>query len=960
MKIKKRVIKEAVDNHFYYVGVGASAGGLEALKDLFLGIPENITEMAFIVIQHLSPDYKSLMDELLARYTKMPIHIAKEGMEVLGGHVYLIPPKKNLSVSNGVLQLEDKREDAILNLPIDIFFRSLALDQGNKAISIVLSGTGSDGTLGIKSIKEAGGMIMVQSEESAKFDGMPRSSISTGLVDYILEPSQMGEELLSYVKHPLEKEQRKEISIISKDVDVLTQITRILREYCGIDFSYYKENTLVRRIERRVKIKRFLHIDEYVQLLKESDKEKETLYRELLIGVTSFFRDGEIFEILRQKVIPNLNYDKRTIRIWSTGCSTGEEVYSIAILIHDHIKKNNIDCEVKIFATDIDKYALEVAGKGFYPDSVMADVKPEYLAKYFEKMKTGYVINDMIRNMVVFARHNVMKDPPFSKLDLLICRNLFIYIKPEMQQKILSAFYYSLQPEGYLFLGNSESLGDMNEAFLTIHAKSKIYQFKPGYREKLKTAIDLVQDPLDERKMPINRDTYSRTMKLDKLVMGTLSKVLPPSVIIDQDDNIIQVINDVSDILKIQSGIFTANLFMSLTKDMSLVAKNVVRKLKNGQDNISFNVRKDQKNHHMSIVGRIIEIKSEQYYLLSFIDNPDRKQATAQNEVILHNGEVILDQISFLEKELQISQDNLQATIEELETSNEELQSSNEELIASNEELQSTNEELQSVNEELYTVNSEYQSKIDEMVNLNNDLSNLIRNTEVGALYLDRKLCIRKLTKVVSRVTNVIDSDVGRPISHIAISPYYANMMNDINKVVETLQGIEEEIQDAEGNIWLTRIRPFRTEYNAVEGIIITFVDITNYRRAMESALMLKNRERRIMDIGQIAWWEWDLKTNQVTFDDLKATMLGYKPEEFPTDVYAICDLIHPEDYEKTMDIMKRHLSGETKEWRTIYRIKRKDGSYSRYYDRGMVIHRDADGKPTLLAGTVTDMSDID
>lgn len=456
------------------IGIGASAGGLEALQDFFKAMPTD-TNLAFVVIQHLSPDYKSLMDELLARNTDIPIHIATDGLAIKPNNIYLIPPRQNISIFHDKLYLEEYNPKKGLNLPIDIFFRSLAAAKANHAIGIILSGTGSDGTLGTRAIKEAGGMIMVQDEGSAKFDGMPSSSISTGLVDFILQPARMPMALLNFIENPFIRKSGTRENILEKDLDTLTKITLILRDYCGIDFSYYKENTIIRRLERRVSINRFNSLEEYLLYLSESDKEKDVLYREMLIGVTRFFRDTEAFESIEKKVLPNLDFKlKKGIRVWSVGCSTGEEVYSIAMQFLEHMSKNEIDCELKIFATDIDRHSLGIAGQGFYPDSIVADIHPVLLARYFTRKENGYQINDDVRKVVVFATHNLLKDPPFSKLDMLVCRNLFIYFKPEMQQRILSMFYYALNSSGNLFMGSSESIGEMSEAFEPIDSKWKI------------------------------------------------------------------------------------------------------------------------------------------------------------------------------------------------------------------------------------------------------------------------------------------------------------------------------------------------------------------------------------------------------------------------------------------------------------------------------------------------------
>ena len=442
------------------------------MQEFFKHMPRR-TGLAFVVIQHLSPDYRSLMDELLARETSIPINVVTDGMVIDEDTIYLLPPRKNISIFHDKLYLEDQENKKRLNLPVDVFFRSLALEKGKNAIGIVLSGTGSDGTLGTRAIKEAGGMVMVQDEKSAKFDGMPRSSIATGLVDYILSPDRMPEELVTFVKHPFVKQKKTLESELSDSLDTLTKIILVLRDHGGIDFSFYKDTTLLRRLERRVSINRFETLEQYLGFLKESEKEQETLQRELLIGVTRFFRDTEAFDSIRSKVFPTL-LGRKTIRIWSAGCSTGEEVYSLAIMLHDFLDRAGQSVDMKIFATDIDRNSLEYAGRGYYPDSVMADVDPSYLSKYFVRKDNGYQVNETIRKTIVFATHNLLKDSPFSRIDLLVCRNLFIYLKPEIQARVLNMFYYSLGPGGHLFLGNSESLGEMSSAFECIDSKWKI------------------------------------------------------------------------------------------------------------------------------------------------------------------------------------------------------------------------------------------------------------------------------------------------------------------------------------------------------------------------------------------------------------------------------------------------------------------------------------------------------
>ena len=964
VKAKKEDIQDEVfhsDSSLIIAGIGASAGGLEALQEFFSSTPTD-APLAFVVVQHLSPDYKSLMDELLARHTKIKIQIAQDGMQVEQNNIYLIPPGKNISIYHDKLYLDDQNHKKSLNLPIDIFFRSLAKDKGKNAVGIILSGTGSDGTLGIKAIKEAGGMVMVQDEKTARFDGMPRNALATGLVDFVLPPSKMPEALIHFIKHPLARSNKEIENILSQNIDELSKIALILRDHTGVDFSFYKENTIIRRLERRISINRFNSLAEYVVFLNESNKEKDTLYRELLIGVTRFFRDNEAFVSLQDHIFPKIDFkNKKIIRIWSTGCSTGEEVYSLAILFMEHLEKYDYDCDIKIFATDIDKYALDQASAGFYPDSVVADIDPMLLTKYFTKRENGFQVHESIRKMVVFANHNLLKDPPFSKLDLLVCRNLFIYIKPEIQKRILSSFFYSLYPEGFLFLGSSETLGTLHEAFEPVDTKWKIYRVKSGYKPSLiKNMPAPVYFTGETKSQPSSVLKSTHGSKFEQFAENLLSSIAPPTVVLDDEDNIVHIINDVNKYISFKPGKFSMNLYHHLHPDLTMIVSTQLHNLKKDGKPITYeNITglTGLEKLSLTIEAKRVFIQNSHYNVITFREHIGVEVDTEMVKTTFDESET--RRYKELQAELQYTKENLQATVEELETSNEELQSSNEELIASNEELQSTNEELQSVNEELFTVNYEYQSKIDELTKINADINNLLKNTEVGALYLDSKLCIRKITPLVARLTNILPSDIGRPISHIAAISVYPNMAEDIAHVSEKLQVIEKELKISEVSYFLVRILPYRTESNAIEGILLTFTDITRLKHQEQSNRLVNKRLQDALQMGQMAWWEWDAITGKVTMDERKATMIGYTLEEFPDTVEGICSLIHPDDYEPTMELMRDHLSGKKPEWVATYRIKRKDGSYGWYYDRGMITHRAADGRPLKLMGTVIEVSHL-
>ncbi len=940
----------------YYIGIGASAGGLEALETFFKNIPENSNNV-YIVVQHLSPDYKSMMNELLARHTNMPIHVAEDGMETEPNHVYLIPPSMDLSIYHSKLYLQAQEKHNHLNMPIDVFLKSLAQDQGKYAIGIILSGTGSDGTKGIKTIKEAGGMVMAQSLDSCKFDGMPKSAIATNMVDFILTPDKMPEEIMHYIDSPSIHKQLAEKIQANEAIDDFTKLILILRTYSGIDFSSYKENTIIRRIDRRIKINRCQDLKSYVKLLRQSDQEKEVLYNEMFIGVTSFFRDLEAYNILSEQVIPKFDFSKGTIRIWSAGCSTGEEVYSIAIKITEYLEKNNINCDVKIFATDIDQKALEFAGTGYYPDSLLTEVQSDYLFKYFIKKSDGYQIKDNIRKMVVFAKHNILKDPPFSKLDLLVCRNLFIYLKSYEQQNILNNFYYSLYPNGYLWLGSSESIGDMQKGFDVIDNKWKFFKYNSAFNPQIpKTKSNRVDLYSTIERRPDDYKARVKHSRFESVLSAALVKVLSPSIIVDENDNIVQVLGDVGKFMKIQTGRFSNNFNNNMSRELALFVNNCIRRLRADKNEVTLKNVLQINECSTDIHGIVLEAENQKFFIISF---DEQKTPEDKNEIVeINMTEEVKSRVHELENELQLAREGLQATIEELETSNEELQSSNEELIASNEELQSTNEELQSVNEELFTVNSEYQLKIDELTKATNDLSNLLKNAEVGALYLDSNLCIRKITPIMSRVTNILESDIGRPINHLSVMQSYPQMASDIETVMEKLQLLEREITDAEGNFWLIRIHPYRTEHNSIDGIMVTIIDINTLKQTLDINQELSKQLRDSLSSSKIAWWEWDLTTKKIKYSDVKGKLLGYTEEDFPDNIDAILDLIHKDDYTRVKKHIENYAEGKSTEINVFYKIKHHDGNYRKHHNRANIVEY-INEKPQKIIGTIVDVTDI-
>ncbi len=825
----------------HYVGIGASAGGLEALEAFFVNMPVR-SNLAFIVVQHLSPDYKSLMVELLSKKTAMPVHRAEDGMEVLADRVYLIPPKKNLTIFHGRLLLNDKESHQGINLPIDIFFRSLAEDQGEKTVAIVLSGTGSDGTRGVRAIKEMGGMVMVQDEQSAKFDGMPRAAISTGVADFILPPEKMPGQLLAYIAHPYVSGE-KHSDLLLRDPDALTRLFAELRDKTKVDFTYYKPSTITRRIERRMSVNQIGDFEEYVRYLQNYPGEVMALYRDLLIGVTNFFRDPEVMQELEENWLPDLlqRLKNREIRCWVAGCSTGEEAYTLAILLKEAMEKAGIVRDVKIFATDIDREAIITASSGIYPESIAGDLPPKIMAKYFYHKEEKLQIARHLREMVVFAQHNLIKDPPFTNIDLISCRNLLIYLQPVLQQKAFSMFNFSLNSGGLLFLGSSESIGEMGDCFETMHQRGKIYR-SLGKSQPLHR--DIIARGRDERGLPgqpftvRNREPRLTDTENNRVIRQYLEVAaetyLPLSVVVNERLQIVHIVGNSEGYFKIPSGPAEYDLSKMAARNLAIpLATGVQKVFRSGEElsytNISLQLRGENRNIRIRIVP-MPENKGHELLVAVFFEEIEARPVTGESFTVYDASAETQQRINDLEQELQFARENLQATIEELETSNEELQATNEELLASNEELQSTNEELQSTNEELYTVNAEHQNKIIELTELNNDVDNLLTSSRIGTLLLDEDLEIRKFSPEIANIFHIMEKDIGRPISHITHRLQGFEPLAVIAAVQKSNVPAEQEVQADGGRWYLVRVIPYAIGPNAFSGVVFSFIDITAAR----------------------------------------------------------------------------------------------------------------------------------
>ncbi len=847
---------------FYIVGVGASAGGLEALERMFRHIPRD-TGMAFVVVQHLSPDFKSLMDELLARQTQIPIHRVEDGMKVEPNSIYLIPPKKEMIVSGGRLLLTDKDPSQGLTLPIDRFFRSLAQDAGRHSIGIVLSGTGSDGSRGLLDIHEAGGLVVAQTTHSAKFDGMPKAACETGVVDISVSPEEIGGILTRYAQHPL-RSQWKSSDEKPVDESSLDTIFRLLQQRHHVDFKYYKPTTIGRRIERRIQLSHIGSLEEYVQQLEDDATELDALYRDLLIGVTRFFRDRDAFATLETEILPQLLLkasELRELRIWVAGCATGEEAYAVAMLVHERLSTMNRPMAVKIFATDIHRASLDYASAGIYPEASLEEISPERRQRYFKPVSSGFQIDSEIRQMIVFAPHNLVKDAPFTRLHLITCRNLLIYLRPPAQKKVMSLFHFGLITPGILFLGSSETPGELSEEFETINERWKIYRKRRDVRLPTETRLSLpmlTKPPM----IPGRTSIASPTVTADHDMLATydalLSEYVPPAVLVNEQRDVLQMFGGAGKYLRFGDGRMTANLLDLAEGDLKLALTGALQRVaKDGQKvvfrRIHLATREGEETVNLT-VSTLLRRGSSPKYLITFEPLPQPAEVSEPTES-LDISQLSRDQIQDMETELRYTKESLQATVEELETSNEELQATNEELVASNEELQSTNEELHSVNEELYTVNAEYQKKIAELTELTNDMDNLLVSTAVHTVFLDEELRIRKFTPKMAEVFNLMPQDVGRRLDGFSHNIQGTNLKAKLDQVLQSGEMQEQRVTDSHGIDFLMRILPYRA-MGSPGGVVLTLIDISSLTRAEErfrsaveaapNAMVMINRQGQI------------------------------------------------------------------------------------------------------------------
>ena len=838
------------------VGIGASAGGLEAFQELLQALPED-TGMAFVLVQHLAPKHESILSELLSKATKMPVIEVREGMAVQPNHVYVIPPNADMSVVDGVLHLSPLAADRARRMPIDMFLRSLADDQQGRAIGVILSGTASDGTLGLQAIKALGGVTFAQDDASAKYSAMPRSAIAAGIVDYVLPPDSIARELKRIAKHiHIFADDQSDAGELGASSEALNKIFAMLRNTSRVDFSYYKHGTIKRRIVRRMFLRKIDSLEEYLRFLRKNHDEVEALFNDVLINVTVFFRDPDAFEVLRKQAFPLMLNGKgpnAPIRIWVPGCSTGEEAYSLAIALLEYLGEKASDFQIQIFATDVSENIIQKARAGVYPESIAMDITSERLRRFFQKVDSGYQISKSIRDMCVFAKQDIAKDPPFSKLDMISCRNVMIYMGQLLQRRIIPLFHYALNSDGVLFLGSAETVGGFDDLFTSIDKKYKIYSKKPSASTvafNFVPQFDMDEEPRSQNEAAPQRVDLQRVA--DQIL---LNRYAPASVMVNSKLDIVQFIGQTGRFLDPAPGDASLNLLKMVKSGLQLELRLGFEKVKQTGTFRKEGLLIEHNGSLKNLNFEIIRVKNtpgkELYHLVVFEEvsrthgSPPETTGTEKPAKKAGNTKLTKTELESarLKEELEATRDYLQSIIEEQRTTNEELRSANEENQSSNEELQSINEELetakeelQSTNEELQTVNEELQNRNDELSQLNNDLNNLLSSVNIPIIMLGNDLRIRRFTPMAEKIMNLIATDVGRPITDIKPNLKIQDLRQSIARVINTLEIHENDVEDNSGRWYSMRIRPYRTLDNKIDGVVLVFLDIESRLRPAKQA----------------------------------------------------------------------------------------------------------------------------
>lgn len=953
---------------FPVVGIGASAGGLEALTALFQELPPDLG-MAFVVVQHLDPKHASMMSELIGRVTHMTVVEATDEVTVRPNHVYVIPPNRNLAILHHRLQLMPRPDDRGDYKPIDFFLQSLARDLGSQAIGVILSGTGTDGTLGMKAIKAEGGITFSQDEESAEYDGMPHSAIAAGYVDFVLRPGELARELSRIGRHPyISAGPAAVVSDVLPEVQQhLSKIFVLLRARTGNDFTYYKHTTIKRRIKRRMMLHKLDRLGDYVKLLNERPAEVEALFQDILINVTGFFRDPEVFEALVERVYPKLFKERRTadpVRIWVCGCSTGEEAYSLAMTLIEHLGEHVNGLTVQIFATDIDEHAINMARDGTYPEGIAADVSARRLKRFFTRTANGYRINKSVRDLCVFAVQNVVKDPPFSRLDMVCCRNLLIYLESVLQKRALQIFHYALKPNGYLLLGSSETTGSHAELFSLLDKKNKIYAKKSlpaRMPHEVATLIDsgYVSTPAKAETNGGPVPAFDIQHEAERVLLAEYG---PPGVMINEAMEIQHFRGQTGPYLAPTPGVASLNLLKLAHSELTMPLRSLIHlAIKTKKP-----VRKDGVELGTNGNGRVIDVQvlplkdpgsGERYFLVLFEPATPRVPTPASGK---RGRKPAKDdpRIEDLRKELRTTREYMQAIIEDQEATNEELRSANEEILSSNEELQSTNEELetakeelQSTNEELATVNDELENRNTELAQVNNDLTNLLSSVNIPIVMLGQDFRIRHFTPAAEKLLNFIGTDVGRPISDIKPNIDGTNLETMVSDVIDSVTPKTIEVQDRGGRWYSLSIRPYKTHDNRIQGAVLAFIDVDESNIGERLRQALSSEERRLAAVVRdsndaIVVYELDGRIR--AWNPAASRLYGYTEEEAcRMNVRAI---VPPEARAALDEVIERVRSLQSVPPVEAVRV-RKDGSVLQIYQVASAIINDT-GKPVAIAST--------
>jgi len=920
----------------YVVGIGASAGGLEALERLFRAMPVD-TGMTFVVIQHLSPDFKSLMDELLERFTRMQAIPVTDRIKIKPNKIYLLPPRKDMVINGDELITTNRSPEKVLSLPINSFFRSLASTWGEKAIAIVLSGTGSDGSAGIMDIREYGGLVLSQNEESSRFDGMPRSAINTGCVDAILAPEAMPAVLLAYASNPHAK-----ITFVPRlpsetPDEGIPAIFERLQSVYDIDFNYYKPQTITRRIERRIALHpEHISIEEYGRRVQKDSNELDLLYKDLLIGVTRFFRDPEAFEILQQQVIPdmlsNLPSDGE-IRVWVCACSTGEEAYTIAILFLEAFEQRHLPARIKILATDLHRESLHTAAEGIYSESSFTEMPPYLRDKYFNDLGNNtYKVSAYLRKHLIFSEHNLLKDPPFTRIDLVTCRNLLIYLHNPAQLRSIASFHFALKINGVLLLGGSEGLGELANEFKTLDRHWKIFSKIRDSRLVSELRSPLVFQPSKHQRLPGGTAAggHFSELKVGRVYDLLLNQLIPSGILVNERFEAIHVFGDAAQFLRAPKGRVTTDLISMVEGNLRISLMTALRNAQQRQTSVNYKSINQQLGESTCLLDLVVDPlldshSSSTYYMITLrVNEHNPKTENVADTLTEEVDEEIVLQIQHLERELQQTRESLQSTVEELETSNEELQAANEELLASNEELQSTNEELHSVNEELYSVNAEHEQKILELNNVTGNLDNLIRSTDLATIFIDNDYAIRLFTPKVADIFPILPQDIGRDLRHLQPRQPDNYLLPDLESVLSHERPVERQI-NLKNQTFLRRVTPYKDVNKQVVGLVLTYVDISELQEVKNNLGLSENKFRLLAENSG----DWvfvidpDNKVQYVSpacFD-----ISGVTASELMSSPDLLKAVIHPED----RPVYYAHMAkmDDCAEHRVDARIIHRDGS---------------------------------